>query len=83
MSQKYLVLRSWGSQIKLNEPSYGMGEDDKAYPLDEDLKIKLQKLLKRRRGALALVLSKWDVNQESRELRESMEAIISLTATSN
>tara|TARA_R110001632_G_C11330910_1_gene416512 strand:+ start:1142 stop:1828 length:687 start_codon:yes stop_codon:yes gene_type:complete len=65
--------------IILNEPSFDK-VNGVVSPLSAELKIKLVKLMKRRRLKLSLVTSRWQLNQESKELMSSIDAIISMTS---
>ncbi len=66
--------------VRLNEPTFNK-VNGVVSTLSSELKIKLVKLLKRRRNALSIVLDRWEVNQESKELMLSMDAIISITSS--
>ena len=63
-------------EIQLNEPSWQNWKSD--VPISDDVKIKVQKLMQRRRGGLNLILGKWS-NQEAAELTKTINAILSLT----
>ena len=71
------VVNIW-QDIYLEESTLYRDNTKTTFPSDE-LKIKLEKLLIMRRDALALLLSKWEVNKESEELMQTIDAIISLT----
>jgi len=65
--------------IILDEPTFDK-VNGVVSPLSAELKIKLVKLMKRRRLKLSLVTSRWQLNQESKELMSSIDAIISMTS---
>jgi len=83
------ALQAWTcvfDEIYLNEPTFNVvaGKQIRGNltPLSNDLKLKLEKLMWRRRTHLGLVISKWKrLNRESDELMNSIDSIISLTET--
>ena len=74
-------LQSWGTihnEIYLNEPALYRKRDVK-FKLSDEAKIKLEKVIIGTRVDLGIVLSKWKINQESKELMTLLDSIISLT----
>ena len=67
------------NDIYLNEPEFSNVRSDTITPISKELKIKLEKLMWKRRADLGLSISRWQLNQESEELRKLINAIISLT----
>ena len=62
----------------LNETNFN-NKSEIVLPISDDLKIKLEKLMWQRRAALGIVISKWRINQESKDLMSQIDSIISLT----
>ena len=62
----------------LNETNFN-NRSETVLPISDDLKVKLEKLMWQRRAALGIVISKWRLNRESKELMSNIEGIISLT----
>jgi len=75
------LLKWWDilNDIYLNEPDWSNPRNDSITPISRELKIKLEKLMWKRRADLGLSISKWQLNQESEELRALINTIISLT----
>jgi hypothetical protein len=71
------MVKKW-EDIYLEESALYKDNIETIFPTDE-LKIKLEKLLIMRRDALALLLSKWEISQESEEMMQTIDSIISLT----
>jgi hypothetical protein len=69
------------NEIYLNEPTYSKWESDVTSPISNELKVKLEKLMWKRRFSLGIVTSKWKINQESKELMDLIDSIILLTRT--
>ncbi|WP_445385756.1 DUF6090 family protein [Robiginitalea sp. IMCC44478] len=78
---EYALLKLWDNwnEIMINEPHFDDYRDYTNQSIPLNLKLKLEKLMRRRRAELGLITSKWKVNQESEELLLLINSIISLT----
>lgn len=74
------LLKSWDlwNNIEINEPYFDDYRGDTIQPIPYNLKLKLERLMRKRRAELGLVTSKWKMNQESNELVQMINSIISL-----
>ncbi|MCK0178013.1 DUF6090 family protein [Flavobacteriaceae bacterium S0862] len=78
---EYALLKLWDNwnEIMINESYFDDYRDDTNQSIPFNLKLKLEKLMRRRRAELGLITSKWKVNQESQELMLLINSIISRT----
>jgi len=78
---EYALLKLWDNwnEIMINEPYFDDYRDYTNQSIPLNLKLKLEKLMRRRRAELGLITSRWKVNQESEELLLLINSIISLT----
>ena len=78
---EYELLKLWDNwnEIMINEPYFDDYRDNPNQSIPLDLKLKLEKLMRRRRAELGLITSRWKINQESEELLLLINSIISLT----
>lgn len=68
------------NDIYLNEPDFSSSRNKIVTPIPRALKIKLEKLLWQRRADLGFSVSIWPGNQESKELMNLINSIITMTS---
>ena len=75
------LLKLWDTwnDILINEPYFDDYRGDTIQAIPYNLKVKLERLMRRRRTELGLTTSRWKLNQESNEILTMINSIISLT----
>jgi hypothetical protein len=75
------LLKLWDTwnDILINEPYFDDYRGDTIQSIPYNLKVKLERLMRRRRAELGLITSRWKLNQESNEILTMINSIISLT----
>ena len=75
------LLKLWDTwnDILINEPYFDDYRGDAIQSIPYNLKVKLERLMRRRRAELGLTTSRWKLNQESNEILTMINSIISLT----
>ena len=75
------LLKLWDiwNNILINEPYFDDYRGDSIQPIPYNLKVKLERLMRRRRAELGLTTSRWRLNQESNQIMLMINSIISLS----